>query len=197
MRTLPSHLEGRWIEGAGAGQELVNPSTEEPIARVSTDGLDFGRALAFARGDDALRHLAQRVQRAARRTHQAREIEAAARLRQLRLALGAQRAVAAAQLQVEPVHFQTSPAAQPLELSPMAPLVIAIPVDAVYVVLLSGYTETLKLDGKLREKLLAEFGKITQVYGFDDAKKKYYLEDLRQVIKQDSFYSFCGELFTN
>ncbi|MFO0619619.1 MAG: 3,4-dehydroadipyl-CoA semialdehyde dehydrogenase [Polyangiaceae bacterium] len=59
MRTLPSHLEGRWIEGTGAGQELVNPSTEEAIARVSTEGLDFGRALAFARetGGPALRAL--------------------------------------------------------------------------------------------------------------------------------------------
>ncbi|MBL8034594.1 MAG: HDOD domain-containing protein [Leptospiraceae bacterium] len=68
---------------------------------------------------------------------------------------------------------------------------------AEYIVLLSGYTETLKLDAKLRDKLLVEFGKITPVYNIDETKKKYYLEDLRQVITKDSFYSFCGELFTN
>ena len=82
------------------------------------------------------------------------------------------------------------------ELEKQQPLLLPV-ILAEYVVLLSGYTEMLKLNAKLREKLLGEFGKITQVYGFDDAKKKYYLEDLRQVITKDSFYSFCGELFTN
>jgi len=79
-------------------------------------------------------------------------------------------------------------AAQPM----LLPVILAE-----YIVLLAGYTEGLKIDAKLREKLLGEFGNICSVYGIDDAKKKYYLEDLRQVIKQDSFYSFCGELFTN
>ena len=68
---------------------------------------------------------------------------------------------------------------------------------AEYIVLLSGYTETLKLDQKLRDKLLSEFSRVGAVYNIDDAKRKYYLEDLRQVITKDSFYSFCGELFTN
>lgn len=68
---------------------------------------------------------------------------------------------------------------------------------AEYIVLLAGYTDSAKIEGKLREKMLAEFGRICSVYGIDAAKQKYYLEDLRQVIKQDSFYSFCGELFTN
>ena len=76
------------------------------------------------------------------------------------------------------------------------PLLLPV-ILAEYVVLLSGYTETLKLDTKLRDKLIAEFGRIAPVYNIDDAKKKYYLEDLRQVITKDSFYSFCGELFTN
>lgn len=68
---------------------------------------------------------------------------------------------------------------------------------AEYIVLLAAYTDATKLEGKLREKLLAEFSNVCLVYGIDAAKQKYYLEDLRQVIKQDSFYSFCGELFTN
>ncbi len=68
---------------------------------------------------------------------------------------------------------------------------------AEYIVLLSGYTDSFKPDQKLRDKLLAEFSRICPVYQIDDVKKKYYLEDLRQVIKQDSFYSFCGELFSD
>jgi 3,4-dehydroadipyl-CoA semialdehyde dehydrogenase len=50
---LESYLEGKWVGGAGAadgkGATLVNPATEEPIARCSTEGIDFGAALRFAR----------------------------------------------------------------------------------------------------------------------------------------------------
>lgn len=68
---------------------------------------------------------------------------------------------------------------------------------AEYIVLLSGYTDSFKPDQKLRDKLLAEFKRICPVYQIDEVKQKYYLEELRQVIKQDSFYSFCGELFSD
>lgn len=76
------------------------------------------------------------------------------------------------------------------------PMVLPV-ILAEYIVLLSGYTETFKLDAKLHAKLLAEFDKICPVYKIDDAKKKFFLEELMHVIKQDSFYSFCGELFSN
>jgi oxepin-CoA hydrolase/3-oxo-5,6-dehydrosuberyl-CoA semialdehyde dehydrogenase len=54
---LASYVCGRWVAGKGSGSTLVNPATEEPLARASSDGLDFGAALAFARdrGGPALR----------------------------------------------------------------------------------------------------------------------------------------------
>jgi oxepin-CoA hydrolase/3-oxo-5,6-dehydrosuberyl-CoA semialdehyde dehydrogenase len=65
MITLRSHLEGRWVEG-GSPQTLVNPATEEPLARTGSAGLDLAAALEFARrtGGPALRELtfAQRGQ---------------------------------------------------------------------------------------------------------------------------------------
>ena len=59
LRTLPSHLGGRWVEGSGALTTLVNPATEEPLARTAADGLDRRGALEFARtkGGPALRAL--------------------------------------------------------------------------------------------------------------------------------------------
>ncbi len=84
----------------------------------------------------------------------------------------------------------------PVALEKEQPLLMPV-ILAEYIVLLSGYTDTFKPDAKLREKLLAEFSRVCPVYNIDEARKKYYLEDLRQVIKQDSFYSFCGELFSN
>src|SRR5262245_42909108 len=59
MKTLRSYLGGRWIEGSGAPQTLVNPATEEPLAQVSSDGLDLAAALEHARagGGAALRAL--------------------------------------------------------------------------------------------------------------------------------------------
>jgi oxepin-CoA hydrolase/3-oxo-5,6-dehydrosuberyl-CoA semialdehyde dehydrogenase len=59
MKTLCSYLGGRWIEGSGAPQILVNPATEEPLAQVSSDGLDLAAALEYARrkGGPALRAL--------------------------------------------------------------------------------------------------------------------------------------------
>ena len=59
MKTLRSYLSGRWIEGSGAPQTLVNPATEEPLAQVTSDGLDLAAALGYARnkGGPALRAL--------------------------------------------------------------------------------------------------------------------------------------------
>jgi oxepin-CoA hydrolase/3-oxo-5,6-dehydrosuberyl-CoA semialdehyde dehydrogenase len=59
MRELRSYVEGRWVAGSGAPQDLLNPATEEPLARVSTGGIDLGAALAHARktGGPALRAL--------------------------------------------------------------------------------------------------------------------------------------------
>jgi len=58
MITLRSHLEGRWVEGASP-QTLVNPATEEPLARAGSAGLGLAAALEFARrtGGPALRAL--------------------------------------------------------------------------------------------------------------------------------------------
>jgi len=58
-RTLPSYLSGRWVEGRGPAQTLVNPATEEPLAEVRGEGLDRAGALEFARtrGGPALRGL--------------------------------------------------------------------------------------------------------------------------------------------
>jgi 3,4-dehydroadipyl-CoA semialdehyde dehydrogenase len=50
MKTLRSYLSGRWSEGSGKPQTLVNPATEEALAQVSSDGLDLAAALDHARG---------------------------------------------------------------------------------------------------------------------------------------------------
>jgi 3,4-dehydroadipyl-CoA semialdehyde dehydrogenase len=59
MIELRSHVAGRWIAGKGRAATLVNPATEEPLATVSSEGVDFGAALAHARdhGGPALRAL--------------------------------------------------------------------------------------------------------------------------------------------
>jgi len=57
--TLRSYVAGAWAEGTGTLQTLVNPATEEPIARAGTGGIDMGKALEHARskGGPALRAL--------------------------------------------------------------------------------------------------------------------------------------------
>ncbi|MBK6516843.1 MAG: 3,4-dehydroadipyl-CoA semialdehyde dehydrogenase [Polyangiaceae bacterium] len=57
MKVLASYVSGAWVEGKGKPQTLVNPANEEPLAHASTEGIDFGAALAFARkkGGAALR----------------------------------------------------------------------------------------------------------------------------------------------
>jgi 3,4-dehydroadipyl-CoA semialdehyde dehydrogenase len=59
METLQSYLSGEWIAGTGKTSTLVNPTTEEAVAETSTEGLDLGKAVAFARaeGGPALRAL--------------------------------------------------------------------------------------------------------------------------------------------
>jgi oxepin-CoA hydrolase/3-oxo-5,6-dehydrosuberyl-CoA semialdehyde dehydrogenase len=59
MQTLESYLSGAWIAGSGKTSTLVDPTTEAPIAETSTEGLDLGAAVAFARreGGPALRAL--------------------------------------------------------------------------------------------------------------------------------------------
>ena len=57
MITLKSWLQEGWRQGAGDFVTLVNPATEEPVARASTAGLDMRAALDHARtvGGPALR----------------------------------------------------------------------------------------------------------------------------------------------
>jgi oxepin-CoA hydrolase/3-oxo-5,6-dehydrosuberyl-CoA semialdehyde dehydrogenase len=57
MLELRSYLCGQWSAGTGARQTLVNPATEAPLASASTEGLDLGAALEYARakGGPALR----------------------------------------------------------------------------------------------------------------------------------------------
>ena len=86
MIELASFVSGKWEKGNGKAAELVNPSTEEIVATTSTEGIDLGAALAFARerGGPALRAMtfAQRgemlramsraIHAQARRAHRAR-----------------------------------------------------------------------------------------------------------------------------
>lgn len=51
MQKLSSYVGDSWVHGTGKGQSLVNPATEEPLAEASTEGLDFGAALAYARDE--------------------------------------------------------------------------------------------------------------------------------------------------
>jgi oxepin-CoA hydrolase/3-oxo-5,6-dehydrosuberyl-CoA semialdehyde dehydrogenase len=59
MLTLRSYVGGRWTEGGGTPQTLVNPATEEPLAAASSEGVDLTAALDHARtrGGPALRGL--------------------------------------------------------------------------------------------------------------------------------------------
>lgn len=57
MIELGSFVAGKWVKGTGKAAELVNPATEEVLAKTSTEGIDFGAAVAHARdvGGPALR----------------------------------------------------------------------------------------------------------------------------------------------
>ncbi|HEY7214118.1 MAG TPA: aldehyde dehydrogenase family protein, partial [Thermoanaerobaculia bacterium] len=57
MKTLRSYVGGSWHEAKSGFTTLVDPSTEEEIARASSEGIDFGAVLDHARerGGPALR----------------------------------------------------------------------------------------------------------------------------------------------
>jgi oxepin-CoA hydrolase/3-oxo-5,6-dehydrosuberyl-CoA semialdehyde dehydrogenase len=59
MLELRSYIGGRWVAGSGASQALLNPTTEEPLASASSEGIDLNAALHYARstGGPALRSL--------------------------------------------------------------------------------------------------------------------------------------------
>jgi 3,4-dehydroadipyl-CoA semialdehyde dehydrogenase len=57
MMILESWVGGRWAQGTGKRQVLLNPATEEPLAEAGTGGIDMKAALEHARavGGKALR----------------------------------------------------------------------------------------------------------------------------------------------
>lgn len=59
MKTLESYVLGSWTAGTEAGRTLVNPSTEAPLATMSTAGIDMAAVLRHGRevGGPALRAL--------------------------------------------------------------------------------------------------------------------------------------------
>ncbi|WP_224393108.1 phenylacetic acid degradation bifunctional protein PaaZ [Pseudonocardia sp. ICBG1293] len=59
MTLLRSHLSGTWQTGSGDGRPLYDAVTGDEVARISSDGLDLGAALAHGRrtGGPALREL--------------------------------------------------------------------------------------------------------------------------------------------
>ena len=78
METLQSYLAGQWVSGAPSGaRTLLDPSTEEPVAVTSTEGLSLEPAFRWARekGGPALRAMtfAERGAMLARLSQAARE----------------------------------------------------------------------------------------------------------------------------
>ena len=59
---LSNYVSGQWKEGAGIGEPLFDPVTGDELARISSQGIDVGAALEFARaqGGAALRQLTYR-----------------------------------------------------------------------------------------------------------------------------------------
>ena len=59
MLELRSYVGARWVAGSGTPQTLLNPTTEEPLAQASSEGIDLAAALEHARtrGGPALRAL--------------------------------------------------------------------------------------------------------------------------------------------
>ena len=59
VRVLESYLAGSWRQGRGQGAELLDASTNAPVAHIDASGLDLGEALAFGRerGGNALRKM--------------------------------------------------------------------------------------------------------------------------------------------
>lgn len=59
MKTLRSYVAGGWHEATSGFRTLVNPSTEEEVARASSEGVDFARVMehALETGGPALREM--------------------------------------------------------------------------------------------------------------------------------------------
>jgi len=59
MITLDSYVLGRWQAGSGKPEILRDPTSEEPLAQASSEGIDLGKVLAYGRdvGGPALRAL--------------------------------------------------------------------------------------------------------------------------------------------
>ncbi|HSU28288.1 MAG TPA: phenylacetic acid degradation bifunctional protein PaaZ [Chitinophagaceae bacterium] len=59
MNKLGNFIGGKWVEGSGNGQPLFNAVTGEPVAFASTEGLDLGTMVEYARktGNPALRKM--------------------------------------------------------------------------------------------------------------------------------------------
>ena len=57
IHTVRSYVYGTWHEATNGFADLLDPSTETPVARVSSDGVDFEKVLSHARdnGGPALR----------------------------------------------------------------------------------------------------------------------------------------------
>lgn len=74
---LKSYIEGSWVAGQGEGAALIDPTTEQVVARASTEGLSFGGALEYARkhGSVALRAMSF-VERGARLASLAKAVHA-------------------------------------------------------------------------------------------------------------------------
>jgi len=49
MKTLRSHVGGAWHQASDRFVPLFDPSSEEEIAQVSSDGIDFESAVAYSR----------------------------------------------------------------------------------------------------------------------------------------------------
>ncbi len=62
---LPNYVSGRWSEGLGSGELLIDPVTGDQLASISSQGIDLEPGLQFARayGGPALRQLTY-IQRA-------------------------------------------------------------------------------------------------------------------------------------
>ncbi|QTN38379.1 phenylacetic acid degradation bifunctional protein PaaZ [Cryomorphaceae bacterium] len=56
---LKNYAQGQWVEGSGEGQALYNSVTGEVVAEASSNGLDFGAMMDYARevGGPALRKM--------------------------------------------------------------------------------------------------------------------------------------------
>ncbi len=59
MHTFQNYVTGSWITGDGAGQQLYNAVTGEPVGLASSKGLDFAAILEYGRrtGNPALRKM--------------------------------------------------------------------------------------------------------------------------------------------